>query len=418
MKIVVLDGYALNPGDLSWGGLQNLGPTTVFDRTLPSEIVARAADHEIILTNKAQLSRDAIQQLPKLQYIGVLATGYNIVDLEAASQRKIPVTNVPGYATSSVAQTVFAHLLNLTMHVGEHSRGVREGRWTRSPDFCYWESPLVELAGRTFGLVGFGQIGRATAAIARAFGMNVLIHSRTTPVDLPEGTRSVGLDEVFRESDVVSLHCPLTPETNQLVNAARLAMMKPTAFLINTGRGPLIDETALAAALNAGRIAGAGMDVLSSEPPTADNPLLTAKKLLPDAALRLGDRRCASTPARHGRGQCSSLYCRNAAKRSELIDSEVVNDQDATVKLLHLGIDDIEYAELAGFKECVHIFYFSRNVFELGNNLRIRIFRGGFGCCKGHIGLPRRTQKGSHNETNGHEQGTVKKLTHGYFSAV
>jgi glycerate dehydrogenase len=277
MQIVVLDGYTLNPGDLSWAGLEALGPTAIHDRTPPDQTVARAADCEIALTNKTILSRELILQLPRLRYIGVLATGYNVVDLEAARQRNVPVTNVPAYASPAVVQMVFAHLLNLTLHVAEHGQGVAAGRWTRSIDFCYWDFPLVELAGLTMGIVGFGRIGQAAASVARAFGMNVLVHDMILPPEAPEGISFVTLEDLFRRSDVVSLHCPLTPATNKLVNAERLAMMKPSAYLINTGRGPLVDEAALAEALNSGRIAGAGLDVLSTEPPPGDNPLLGAK---------------------------------------------------------------------------------------------------------------------------------------------
>lgn len=277
MRIVVLDGYALNPGDLSWSGLESLAPTTIYDRTPPSQIVERAAGFEIALTNKALLTRESIEQLPPLRYIGVLATGYNIVDVDAARRQNVIVTNVPDYATASVVQMVFAHLLNLTLRVADHGRGVAAGRWTASLDFAYWDWPLVELAGLTMGLVGFGRIGRAVAAAAQAFGMNVLVNNRSIPASIPDGVRFVDVAEVFRRSDAVSLHCPLTPDTAKLVNAERLSMMKPSAFLINTGRGPLIDEAALADALNAERIAGAGLDVLSVEPPPANNPLLTAK---------------------------------------------------------------------------------------------------------------------------------------------
>jgi glycerate dehydrogenase len=277
MNIVVLDGYALNPGDLSWASLKSLGPCTIYDRTPPTEIVTRAADAEIVLTNKTILSREILQQLPRLRYIGVLATGYNVVDVDAAREQNVPVANVPDYATTSVVQLVFAHLMNLTLHVADHSRSVSAGRWSQNPDFCYWEYPLVELAELTMGIVGFGRIGRAVASVAQALGMNVLAHSRTMPTHSPKDTRFVSLEELFRQSDVVSLHCPLTTTTNNLVNADRLAMMKPSAYLINTGRGPLVDEPALADALNSGRIAGAGLDVLSTEPPSADNPLLTAK---------------------------------------------------------------------------------------------------------------------------------------------
>jgi glycerate dehydrogenase len=277
MRIVVLDGHTLNPGDLSWKGLEALGECAIHDRTPPAEVVGRATGAGVVLTNKVAITRETIERLPDLKYIGVLATGYNIVDVEAAARRNIPVTNVPTYGTVSVAQMVMAHLLNLAQHVEHHAVTVRDGRWTASDDFCYWDFPLVELAGLTMGVVGFGRIGRATAALARAFGMNVVAYDPVPPQDLPEGVRAADLDEVFRTSDVVSLHCPLTPDTERLVNAERLAMMKPTAFLINTSRGPLVDETALAEALNAGRLAGAGLDVLAVEPPRADNPLLAAK---------------------------------------------------------------------------------------------------------------------------------------------
>lgn len=277
MRIVVLDGHTLNPGDLNWDSLEALGPSTIYDRTSPQETIARAANCEIVLTNKTVLSRAIIDRLPQLRYVGVLATGYNVVDLDAARARNVSVTNVPGYASPSVVQMVFAHLMNLTLHVAEHGRGVADGRWTRSIDFCYWDSPLVELANLTMGIVGFGQIGQATAQVARAFGMNVLVYDVSRPDVVPDGTQFVNLEDLFRQSDVVSLHCPLTPATQKLINAERLAWMKASAFLINTGRGPLVDEAALAEALNAGRIAGAGLDVLSVEPPPAENPLLTAR---------------------------------------------------------------------------------------------------------------------------------------------
>jgi glycerate dehydrogenase len=276
MQIVLLDGYTLNPGDLSWNGLHALGPCTVYDRTPPEEeaIVARATPAEILLTNKTELPRPVIERLPGLHFIGVTATGYNIVDVVAARERNVPVCNVPAYASQSVAQMVFAHLLNLTLHVADHGHGVAEGRWSRNPDFCYWDFPLVELAGLTMGIVGFGRIGRTVAGVALAMGMNVLAYEKARVTD--PNVRFVELDELFRQSDVVSLHCPLTAETQNLVNADRLATMKRTAYLINTGRGPLVDERALAEALRAGQIAGAGLDVLSTEPPAADHPLLTA----------------------------------------------------------------------------------------------------------------------------------------------
>jgi len=223
------------------------------------------------------LDRTIIESLAKLQYVGVLATGYNVVDVEAARRRNVPVTNVPAYGTRSVAQMVFAHLLNLTQHVGHHAETVRQGRWTAGPDFCYWDFPLVELEGLTMGIVGLGRIGRATAQLSLAFGMEVLAFDEVIDPVPPKGVSYVDLADLFRRSDVVSLHCPLTPETAGLVNADRLTLMKRSAFLINTSRGPLVDEGALAAALNSGRIAGSGLDVLSAEPPRADNPLLSAK---------------------------------------------------------------------------------------------------------------------------------------------
>jgi len=277
MKIVVLDGFTLNPGDLSWEGLEALGQCTVYDRTPEELVIERAAGAQIVLTNKTVLSADTLSALPVLRYISVLATGYNVVDLEAAAERGIAVSNVPAYATESVAQMVFAHLLNLTQDVGGHSRGVREGRWSSCADFCYWDRPLIELAGLTMGIIGFGRTGRATAALARAFGMKVVVHDVVGGGQMPQGCVFVELEDLFRRSDVVSLHCPLTAETRGLVNADRLSLMKPTAFLINTSRGPVVDEAALADALNEGRIAGAGLDVLSSEPPDAGNPLLRAR---------------------------------------------------------------------------------------------------------------------------------------------
>ena len=277
MNIVVLDGYTLNPGDLTWNDLKALGTCTVYDRTPPEEVVSRAKEAEIALTNKTVLSADVIKQLPKLKYIGVLATGYNVVDIEAALDAGIPVTNVPSYSTPSVAQLVFAHLLNLAHHVGAHSETVKNGKWASNIDFCYWDTPLIELAGLTMGIIGFGRIGKATAKLALAFGMKVIAYDVVKPSSMPEGCQFVDLEDVFRSSDVVSLHCPLTPQTQYIINKECLELMKNTAFLINAGRGPLVDEQALAQALNNEVIAGAGLDVLSSEPPEKDNPLLKAK---------------------------------------------------------------------------------------------------------------------------------------------
>ncbi|MEM9353067.1 MAG: D-2-hydroxyacid dehydrogenase [Planctomycetota bacterium] len=266
----------MNPGDLDWAPLEALGELTVHDRTAPAELLERAAGAAALLTNKCVLDRAAIEALPELRYIGVTATGTNVVDLAAAAERGVAVTNVPDYGTESVAQAVFAHILNLANRTAGHAAAVRDGRWTASPDFCFWDGTLVELAGRTLGVVGFGKTGRAVARIAGAFGMEVLAASRR-PVEASAGVRPATVDEVFAASDVVSLHCPLTPETAGLVSRERLATMKPTAWLVNTGRGPLVDEAALADTLNAGQLAGAGLDVLSTEPPPADNPLLSAK---------------------------------------------------------------------------------------------------------------------------------------------
>lgn len=274
-KIVVLDGYALNPGDWSWAALEELGRCVVYDRTGSDEVLERSAGAQVLLTNKTPLGADVMESLESLEYIGVLATGYNVVDVEAAGRAGVVVTNVPAYGTESVAQMVFSHLLNLAGRVGHHSQTVRQGRWSACPDFCYWDTPLMELAGLTMGIIGLGRIGRATARVAEAFQMEVVAYDISSERD--GRYRFVELDELFGCSDVVSLHCPLTEETAGIVNAERLAMMKAGAFLINTSRGPLVDEEALAEALNGGVIAGAGLDVLSNEPPDGDNPLLTAK---------------------------------------------------------------------------------------------------------------------------------------------
>lgn len=278
MKIVVLDGYTLNPGDLSWAGLEALGECTVYDRTRPDQLLERALGARVLLTNKVVLDTGVMTNLPDLKYIGVLATGYNVVDVGAAAARGIVVTNVPAYGTDSVAQHVFALLLEIVSGVSIHSRAVQEGEWSRCPDFSLRKVPMVELAGLTMGIVGFGAIGRAVARIASAFGMRVIVATRTRRKEDP--VVHVGLDKVFEESDVVSLHCPLTPETERLVSGDRLALMKRSAILINTARGPLIDEVALANALNAGRLAGAALDVLSSEPPAPDSPLPGARNCL------------------------------------------------------------------------------------------------------------------------------------------
>lgn len=277
MKIVVLDGYGLNPGDLSWEAMQSLGELQVYNRTSPSELLDRAKGAEVLITNKTVITAKDMDALPQLKYIGVLATGYNVVDIEAARSKEIVVTNIPAYSTRSVAQMVFAHLLNITQRVGYYAKENRQGRWATNADFCYWDTPLIELDGKRMGIIGFGNTGQATAAIAIALGMKVCVYSSKPQFMLPQGIQRMGLDELFRECDVVSLHCPLTDNTKELVNAARLSTMKPTAILINTGRGPLVNEHDLADALNNGVIAAAGLDVLSTEPPCKDNPLLTAR---------------------------------------------------------------------------------------------------------------------------------------------
>ena len=276
MSIVVLDGYTTNPGDLSWEPLSVLAPCTVWDRTAPAEVIARLADAEIVLTNKTSLAAETLAALPKLRLISVLATGVNVVDVAAAKAQGITVCNVPAYSTPGVAQAVFALLLELTNRTGHHSNGVHAGRWSAGPDFSYWDGTLVELAGLTLGVVGYGAIGSAVAAVGRAFGMQILGNRRSAQGPIPEGGEFVTLDRLFQESDVVTLHCPLTPQTAGLVDATRLAQMKPTAYLINTARGPLVQESHLFDALQAGRLAGAGLDVLSVEPPAPDHPLLRA----------------------------------------------------------------------------------------------------------------------------------------------
>lgn len=277
MKIVILDGHTLNPGDLSWDDLAKFGELKVYERTPPELVAERCTGAEVIITNKALVARETIDALPDLRYIGVTATGVNIVDCEAASERGIPVTNVPGYGPKSVAQMTFAHILNLTQRTGHHANEVSEGRWASCPDFCFSDFPLVELDGLTLGILGYGTIGKETARIGRAFGMKVIAHSRSLKENPGGEVEAVSMDNLFRQSDVLSLHCPLTPETDRVVNSENLAKMKSSTFLINTGRGQLVDEEALADALNASRLAGAGLDVLSTEPPSPHNPLPQAK---------------------------------------------------------------------------------------------------------------------------------------------
>ncbi len=280
MKIVVLDGATLNPGDLSWDALNEFGTVEIYPRSTPAETLARCQTADAAITNKVVLDRAILAASPNLKYIGVTATGYNIVDVAAAGERGIIVSNVPTYGTNSVAQMVFALLLELTQHAGHHSRTVTEdGRWAKSDNFCYWDYPLIELSGMTMGIIGCGRIGQAAARLAEAFGMHVIGYD-AVKISGGAAIEPVSLEEVFARSDVVSLHCPLTPVTQGMVNAARLSLMKPSAFLINTSRGPLVNEQDLADALNAGRIAGAGVDVLSVEPPRPDNPLLSAKNIV------------------------------------------------------------------------------------------------------------------------------------------
>lgn len=277
MKICILDGYSLNPGDLDWSPVERLGDVTLFDRTPADKIVERAADADIVLTNKVPFSADTLRQLPRLRFICVLATGYNIIDTEAAARQGVVVANIPAYSTISVAQMAFAHILNITNHVASYAREVADGKWTNCPDFCFWDSALTELAGKTMGIVGLGNTGMATARIAVAMGMKVVAMTSKSADTLPEGITPAPLDDVLASADVVSLHCPLTPSTRHLINAASIAKMKPSAILINTGRGPLVDEQAVADALNGGRLAAFGADVLSQEPPRGDNPLLSAR---------------------------------------------------------------------------------------------------------------------------------------------
>jgi glycerate dehydrogenase len=280
MNIVVLDGYTLNPGDLSWKDLESQGSCKIYDRTPAHRVVSRCKGVQIVLTNKTPISRKDIEQLTDLKYIGVMATGYNIVDVGAARERGIPVTNVPTYGTKSVAQMVFALLLELMQHVGHHATTVRAGRWSESADWCYWDHPLIEMDGLTMGLIGFGRIGQATGSIASAFGMKILAFDPAVSTNLPEYVSMVDLETVLKNSDIISLHCPLTPENEKFLNKDRINLMKKSAFLINTSRGPLVDEHDLAKSLNEECIAGAGLDVLSVEPPGSDNPLLTAKNCL------------------------------------------------------------------------------------------------------------------------------------------
>ena len=276
MRICVLDGYGMNPGDLSWSQIEAFGELVIHDRVGSQDLVELSQGFDALLTNKVEISDHHMAQLPELKYIGVTATGYNIVDVAAAKERGIVVTNVPGYSTASVPQFVFAYILEWASRVYQHNMEVHDGAWARSPDFSFTSHPLVEVAGLTIGIVGYGNIGKKVIEIAQAFGMTVLVNTRTIPEGNVEGVSFVDLEALLSESDIISLHCPLTPATENLINKDRLSLMKTSAFLVNTGRGQLIDEAALAAALNEHRIAGAGLDVLRQEPPEADNPLIGA----------------------------------------------------------------------------------------------------------------------------------------------
>ncbi len=306
MKIVILDGHTLNPGDLSWAPLEKLGEVERFDRTPAELIFDRASGAAAVLSNKVPLRAATLQRLPALRYIGVTATGVDAIDISAARKLGITVTNVPSYGTESVAQLTIALLLELCHHAGLHSESVRAGEWTQNPDWSYTKAPLMELAGKTLGVIGFGRIGRRVAEIAHALGMSVLAATlRHDDPPLYQPFQWATLNELLAASDVVSLHCPLTPETRGIINAERLALMKPEAFILNTSRGPLIDDAALAAALNHGRIAGAGLDVLPVEPPPAGQPLYTA-------------RNCIVTPhmawaTREARARCLATAVENLA---------------------------------------------------------------------------------------------------------
>lgn len=274
MKIVVLDGQGVNPGDISWNRIEELGELTVYPRTAPEEVLQHVGNAEIALTNKTVFDANIIAQLKNTKYIGVLATGYNVVDTKAARERGIVVTNIPAYSTDSVAQMVFAHLLNVSNHVDHYAEETRNGVWSRCLDFCYWNTPLFELAGKTLGIVGLGHIGMKVAQIAQAFGMNVLAYTSKSPDQLPEWIRKTTLDGLLGASDVVSLHCPLTDTTRELMNSASIEKMRDGAILINTGRGPLVNEADVADALASGKLDAYCADVLSSEPPSASNPLI------------------------------------------------------------------------------------------------------------------------------------------------
>lgn len=280
MKIVILDGFTLNPGDLSWNEFEALGEVIVYDRTSKDEILERSKDAEILITNKTPIDKELIHNLPKLKYVGVLATGYNVVDIRAAAERNIVVTNVPAYSTKSVAQMVFALILELAINVGLHSEAVRRMEWSRSPDFSFWKTPLIELDGLTLGIIGYGQIGREVAKLGNAFGMKILVNTRSEITEPESYITGISFDDIFGLSDIVTLHLPLTDVSKNMITKTQFAEMKNSAFIINTSRGPIVNEDDLAEVLNSGKIAGAGLDVLSSEPPSENNPLLKAKNCI------------------------------------------------------------------------------------------------------------------------------------------
>ena len=277
MKIVVLDGYTLNPGDLSWEKLEKLGEITVYDRTAPEDVITRIGDAPVILTNKVVIDRKIMTSCPTLKYVGVLATGYNVVDIAAAHELGITVTNIPAYSTDSVAQMVFAHILNITNDIAKYADEAKIGKWSANPDFCYWNKPIIELANKTLGIVGLGNIGMAVARIALAFGMKVLAATSKPQSTLPDGITAGTVQDVLKNADIISLHCPLTDNTREMINSESIKTMKRTAIIINTGRGPLVNEQDLAIALNNEEIVAYGTDVLSIEPARTDNPLLKAK---------------------------------------------------------------------------------------------------------------------------------------------
>ena len=276
MKIVVLDGYGLNPGDLSWEALEALGDVDIYPRTAPEDVIDRCFDAEIVLTNKVVLNKKILVSLPRLRYIGVLATGYNVVDVDAAANLDIVVTNIPAYSTDSVVQNTFAHILAMANRVEHYTMQNRKGRWSASPDFVYWDTPLMELAGKTMGIVGLGAIGMRVAKLARCFGMEVYAYTSKASSDLPEGIQKTTFEGLLAVSDILSLHCPLNHATREIINASSIAKMKPGALLVNTGRGPLVNEQDVADALNSGQLGGYGADVMCQEPPSADNPLFSA----------------------------------------------------------------------------------------------------------------------------------------------